>query len=75
MHTVATKLRLTTISQIGVTATCAVLRITTRHGRLCPGLAPKIEGPTVNSEKSESTPPAEMARMMNSEGKAESPYL
>ena len=43
----------------------AALRAATRDGRLHPGLAPPVSGPTVNSEAKERTPPAEIARMMN----------
>lgn len=41
---------------IGQELACAVMRVTTRHGRLYPGLAPKIEGPVVNSEAGDITP-------------------
>lgn len=75
-HTIATKLRLTMMSQVGPDATCAVMRLATRHGRLSPGLAPKIEGPVVNSEKSDQTPIPELNRIMQSGGKGiESPFL
>ena len=74
-HTAACKLRLTMMSQVGADVTCAVMRLATRHGRLSPGLAPRIEGPVVNSEKSDHTPLAELNRMMESGGKAQSPFL
>lgn len=74
-HTVATKLRLSLIGQLGVEKSCALLRVVTRHGRLHPGIAPKIEGPVVNSEKSENTPPDEWRRLIESDGKAASPFL
>ena len=76
-HTAAVKLRLDLMAQFGGAVTNALLRAMTRHGRLHPGLAPTIEGPTVNSEKSQLTPPDELARMMESRGASDcgSPYL
>jgi hypothetical protein len=53
----------------------AVLRLATRHGRLHPGIAPKVAGPVVNSEAWELTPPDELRRMLESDGRATSPYL
>lgn len=74
-HTVATKLRLDLIAELGVAKACALLRVVTRHGRVHPGLAPQVEGPAVNSEAWELTPPAEVDRMMSTDGRADSPYL
>ena len=39
---VAMKLRLALVDQLGVRATCALLRVLTRHGRLHPGLSPQV---------------------------------
>ena len=48
----------------------------TRHGRLYPGTAPNIEGPTVNSEKSEMTSPADLAQLFSPDGAVpDSPFL
>ena len=74
-HNVATKLRLDLITDLGVECTCALLRVVTRHGRLHPGIAPKVEGPIVNSEASDYTPKDELKRMLESDGRARSPYL
>ena len=63
-HNVATKLRLDLITDLGVECTCALLRVVTRHGRLHPGIAPKVEGPIVNSEASDYTPKDELKRML-----------
>ena len=40
-----------------------LLRLITRHGRLCPGLAPKVTGPIVSSEAGDITPAAEVAKL------------
>ena len=74
-HKVATTLRLDLVAEIGVEKACALLRVVTRHGRLHPGIAPKVEGPVINSEKWELTPEAELQRMLSSDGRAESPFL
>ena len=74
-HNLASTLRLDLIADLGVACTCALLRLVTRHGRLHPGMAPKVEGPSVNSEAWEHTPPEELRRMLESDGRARSPYL
>ena len=51
MHTAATKLRLDMLAPLGGKATSALLRSLTRHGRLHPGIAPRIGHDMVNSEK------------------------
>ena len=74
-HNAATKLRLTLISDLGVEKACALLRVVTRHARLHPGIAPRVEGPVVNSEAWQETPPDEWRRLVESDGKVSSPYL
>ena len=74
-HNAASTLRLDLIAQIGVDEACALLRAMTRDGRLYPGTALPIEGPTVNSEKSEVTPAHELRRMLATDGAGDSPYL
>ena len=74
-HSLATRLRLDLLAMLGVERACALLRLVTRHGRLHPGLAPKVEGPTVNSEKGAVTPAHELRRMIESDGRAQSPFL
>ena len=64
----ALRLRMLMTAHLGAELTCAVMRVTTRHGRLDPGLAPKIEGPVVNSEKEEMTPPDELLRLAQRQG-------
>ena len=74
-HNMATKLRLDLMASVGADAACSLLRAITRGGRLHPGIAPSINGPIVNSEAAQYTPPDELQRMLASEGKASSPYL
>lgn len=74
-HTLATKLRIDLVALLGVERACALLRLVTRHGRLHPGIAPKVEGPTVNSEKGGITPLEEVRRMIESDGRVQSPFL
>eukprot|EP00966_Prymnesium_polylepis_P317613 7337819-Prymnesium_polylepis.1 len=70
-------MRLELLVQFGEKKTNALLRLATRHGRLHPGLAPQLDGPVVNSEGGEFTPPDELARMMASgdPSKSKSPFL
>lgn len=72
-HTVATKLRLDLIAELGVERACALLRVVTRHGRL--RLALRVEGPVVNSEAWQQTPEDELERMLTSKGQVDSPFL
>ncbi|KAL1496580.1 hypothetical protein AB1Y20_014185 [Prymnesium parvum] len=72
-HNAAVSIRLELLLQFGEERANALLRLLTRDGRLYPGLAPKVEGPIVNSEASEMTPPEELARMMSSDDPEASP--
>ena len=61
--TKATRLRRELMSVLGARCTNALLRAISRDGRLYPGLAPKVEGPIINSEKSQYTPREEAERL------------
>ena len=74
-HTVATRLRIDLVAEMGIERACALLRVVTRHGRLHPGLAPRIDGPLVNSEACQYTSNEEWRRMLESDGQAPSPFL
>lgn len=66
-HSLATDMRWALVCQFGAPVTCALLRACTRHGRLHPGPPPIGEpADVVNSEEKETTPPAEVARMLAS---------
>ena len=59
----ARRLRTELIALFGAERTNALLRCTSRDGRLFPGLASKVEGPIVNSEKQQYTPWDEAERL------------
>ena len=63
-HNLATKLRLEPLGELGAQTACALLRAVVRGGRLHPGLAPEIRGPTVNTEKGERTPLHEVRELL-----------
>ena len=76
-HLSATQLRFRLIANVGARHANALLRAITRHGRLLPGFAPKVEGPTVSAMDRQQTPLPELRRIMASDGAPEggSPFL
>ena len=62
-YKLAVELRCSLLSNLGNEATCAMLRLLTRHGRLYPG-PPEIGPGAVNSEAKEVTPKEEVERML-----------
>ena len=58
----ARRIREELMALLGGAATNALLRMVSRDGRLSPGLAPAVEGETVNSEKGAMTPAEEVHR-------------
>ena len=51
------------ITIVGAARANALLRTMARHGRLYPGLAPELRGPTVGTDDFQTTPMHEVRRM------------